>query len=115
MKTRTFVLLFIPGLIGLITVLIMNSSAPEPEKSDPKRLACFAAQMAVKGKIAAPEKARFPSCLQAAGVQAETTDSYVVRSYFEIPDASGIYRQHAYEVSVREEGKNLRTFILSLR
>jgi hypothetical protein len=118
MKTRTFLIIFIPGLAAVIGLAVMNGSAPPPEPLPRNVGACFAAQLAVKERIAEPSRAKFPSCLNGAGVKQErpeSTERYVVNSYFETPDSSGIYRSHTYQATVVEEGKNSRVFILGIQ
>lgn len=106
------------GLAAVIGVAYLNSSAgpPEPPESrDPREMACYAAQLAVKQKLASPSAAKFPSCRNSGSVQADGPNKYIVRSIFEIPDSSGIMRQHGYVVSVTDEGANFRTFILGIQ
>lgn len=119
MKTSTFALLFIPGLAALIGVLITSSSyeAQSPAtatKSDPRELACFAGQMAIKQKLAIPSNADFRSCIGAFGIADDGANKYRARGVFETPDSSGIKRQHGYDVSVEKTPDGYKTFILRI-
>jgi hypothetical protein len=80
--------------------------------------ACYAAQMTIKGRIRNAGDAKFPSCLDYPGhVTTISPTSWVVHSWVEMPDPSGIYRQHGFEVSVEHDvaAKQYRAFVLSLR
>jgi hypothetical protein len=83
----------------------------EPSRRDV--LACFAAQATVKQRLAV--SARFPSCLDAKGVTAEGEGLYVVRSHFESPDASGVYREHSYRVIVDDKGHEFRAYVATIQ
>jgi hypothetical protein len=89
----------------------------QKEQEDAPKLACFAAQQAIGEKLATRDS-KFPSCLQYPGhVSPDGPNRWVAHSWVETPDASGIYRQHGYEVSVSYDpaGRMFHTFILSLR
>jgi hypothetical protein len=103
------------ALLALALLTYLSSTPSEPARPDV--LACFAAQMAVKERLSG--SARFPSCLDAAGVTAEGTTNdgaplYLVRSRFEKTDPSGIYRTHAYRVYVRHDRQGYRTIIAAI-
>lgn len=114
MTGKTFLVL----LVVLLTagLIVVNSSQPQsPSKSDPRELACFAGQMAVKQKLSDPSAATFLSCSGGAGVTiADNGSRYLARSMFETPDASGIKRQHGYAVSIEITDGNYKTYILHI-
>lgn len=83
------------------------------EIADRPQLACTAAQMAVKERLARPTAASFPYCSDWPGhVRAESPHSWIVTSWFDMADPSGIIRQRSYQVLVeRGDDGNWRTFI----
>lgn len=63
--------------------------------------ACVVAQSEVMKRVAARD-ARFPSCRDNPWqVQSFANLSWLVKSSVDLPDASGNYRSHKFEVSVR--------------
>jgi hypothetical protein len=74
--------------------------------------------MTIKERIRDAGQARFPSCLSSPGhVTTVSSTSWLVHSWVELPDSSGIYRQHSYEASVDHDvaAKQYRAVVLSLR
>lgn len=84
--------------------------------SDPRQLACFAAQLAVKQKLARPGDAIFAlgACQGATGISDDGPNRYLARGVFETPDSSGIMRQHGYAVSVEHMATGYRTNVMHI-
>jgi hypothetical protein len=86
------------------------------DRAKAPRYACYAAQETVKKRLSNPGTARFPSCLDYPGhVTPISPTEWLVLSWVELPDASGIYRQHGYQASVKEGAETYQVFILSMR
>lgn len=87
------------------------------EIADRPQLACYAAQLAIKGRLADPSRAKFPTCSDWPGhIRADGANKWLVTSWVELPDQIGVIRQRGYQVSVTRDadGQNWRTFILTL-
>lgn len=90
----------------------------EKSRRERPQLACYAAQHVIRERLASAAQAKFPSCIQYPGhVTTEAPDRrWIVHSWVELPDPSGIYRQRGFTVAVDylPETRQFRTFIMRL-
>jgi hypothetical protein len=106
------------GVIGIIvglTLLLGERTVPASSTDDYPALACFAAQNTVKQRLKDPSSAVFQSCLEPTFVRPQGADEWLVTSFVQTHDGSGILRPHAYQVSVTRGGGLWRAVILSLQ
>jgi hypothetical protein len=88
----------------------LEITGPNAENSEDQLLACTAAQSAIKGRLAT--RAVFPFC---SGVPViGSGPEFIINSFFDLPDPSGIKRRHNFTVIVKRSDGYLATRISKL-
>lgn len=91
----------------------LDVSGPDVGNNERQLLACTGAQMAVKQRLTFASQAIFPFCSSVPVIG--TDNDFIVQSFFDLADSSGIKRRHSFSVNAkRRPDGNWQTLITRL-